>query len=85
VLAGGAIANEMGGHSPAPSAGFWVNDPPPDGTKVRTTCDMSTRQTLPVTHKGNPISFMRDKVGWHHHVPNEGEIDGILTELETVS
>jgi transketolase len=35
------------------------------------------------SHKGYPISFMQDKVGWHHHVPNEGEIDGILAELET--
>ena len=36
------------------------------------------------SHKGYPISFMRDKVGWHHHVPTEDEIDGILAELETV-
>lgn len=35
------------------------------------------------SHKGYPISFMQDKVGWHHHVPNEDEIDGILAELET--
>jgi transketolase len=37
------------------------------------------------SHKGYPISFMRDKVGWHHHVPAEDEIDGILAELETFS
>ncbi len=36
------------------------------------------------SHKGNPISFMKDKVDWHHHVPNEAEIDGILAELEVV-
>ena len=35
------------------------------------------------SHKGYPISFMQDRVGWHHHVPNEDEIDGILAELET--
>jgi transketolase len=35
------------------------------------------------SHKGYPISFMMDKVAWHHHVPNEAEIDGILAELET--
>ncbi len=36
------------------------------------------------SHKGHPISFMTDNVAWHHHVPNEDEIDGILAELETV-
>lgn len=34
------------------------------------------------SHKGHPISFMSDNVAWHHHVPNEAEIDGILAELE---
>ena len=37
------------------------------------------------SHKGNPISFMRDNVAWHHHVPNEAEIDGILAELEAIT
>lgn len=36
------------------------------------------------SHKGYPISFMMDNVAWHHHVPNEAEVDGILTELEAV-
>ncbi|MCA0296255.1 MAG: transketolase [Actinobacteria bacterium] len=36
------------------------------------------------SHKGHPISFMSDNVGWHHHVPTETEIDGILSELERV-
>lgn len=42
------------------------------------------RPTLIVSHshKGYPISFMQDKASWHHHVPNETEIDGILSELE---
>ena len=34
------------------------------------------------SHKGHPISFMSDNVAWHHHVPTEAEIDGILAELE---
>jgi len=36
------------------------------------------------SHKGHPISFMSDNVAWHHHVPTEAEIDGILSELERV-
>lgn len=34
------------------------------------------------SHKAYPISFAMDKAGWHHHVPDDAEIDGILTELE---
>lgn len=34
------------------------------------------------SHKGHPIPFMSDNVAWHHHVPNEAEIDGILAGLE---
>lgn len=33
------------------------------------------------THKGHPISFMSDRVTWHHHVPTPDEIDAILHEL----
>lgn len=33
------------------------------------------------SHKGYPISFMTDKVTWHHHVPTPDEIDAILGEL----
>ena len=33
------------------------------------------------SHKGHPISFMSDKVTWHHHVPTPDEIDAILGEL----
>lgn len=33
------------------------------------------------SHKGYPISFMSDKVTWHHHVPTPDEIDAILGEL----
>lgn len=36
------------------------------------------------SHKGHPISFMSDNVAWHHHVPSEAEIDGILAELENL-
>jgi len=34
------------------------------------------------SHKGYPVSFMMDNVGWHHHVPTSDEIDRILIELE---
>ncbi|MDN5571076.1 MAG: transketolase [Propionibacteriaceae bacterium] len=34
------------------------------------------------SHKGHPISFMSDQVGWHHHVPTPDEVDGILAELD---
>ena len=37
------------------------------------------------THKGHPISFMSDNVGWHHRVPSADEIDAILTELEAIA
>jgi transketolase len=33
------------------------------------------------THKGHPISFMRDQVGWHHRVPTEEELAAALAEL----
>ncbi len=34
------------------------------------------------THKGNPISFMHDRVEWHHRVPSAGQVDAALRELE---
>jgi transketolase len=34
------------------------------------------------SHKGHPVSFIADQVGWHHHVPSDSEIDRILEELE---
>jgi transketolase len=33
------------------------------------------------SHKGHPVSFMMDKASWHHHVPTDEEIDGIMAEL----
>ena len=36
------------------------------------------------SHKGHPISFMSDRVGWHHHVPTADEVDAIWAELEVV-
>ena len=37
------------------------------------------------THKGQGISFMRDKAAWHHKVPNAGEIETALKELDEVT
>jgi transketolase len=33
------------------------------------------------THKGYPISFMRDQVKWHNSLPSPGEFDTALQEL----
>jgi transketolase len=33
------------------------------------------------THKGQGVSFMRDKVLWHHHVPTDAELAAALDEL----
>ncbi len=33
------------------------------------------------THKGNPVSFMRDRVEWHHRVPSADEVRAALEEL----
>ena len=37
------------------------------------------------THKGKGISFMQDKVGWHHRVPTSEELAIALKELEEVT
>jgi transketolase len=34
------------------------------------------------THKGQPISFMRDRVEWHNKVPSSEQIRAALEELE---
>ncbi len=36
------------------------------------------------THKGQGVSFMRDKAAWHHRVPNAEELALALAELEEV-
>jgi transketolase len=33
------------------------------------------------THKGNPVSFMRDRVEWHHKVPSAEQVRQALEEL----
>ncbi len=33
------------------------------------------------THKGNPVSFMRDRVEWHHRVPSAEQVDAAFEEL----
>ncbi len=33
------------------------------------------------THKGHPISFMSDRVEWHHRVPSNDELRAALEEL----
>ena len=36
------------------------------------------------THKGQGVSFMRDRAAWHHKVPNAEELAAALVELEEV-
>ena len=33
------------------------------------------------THKGNPVSFMRDRVEWHHKIPSAEQVLAALEEL----
>jgi len=33
------------------------------------------------THKGQGVSFIRDKASWHHHVPADEELEAALGEL----
>jgi transketolase len=37
------------------------------------------------THKGQGVSFMLDRVEWHHKVPNRDELEQALQELSEVS
>ncbi len=37
------------------------------------------------THKGQGVSFMRDRVEWHHKVPNRDELERALHELNEAS
>ena len=34
------------------------------------------------THKGRGVSFMQDRVEWHHKVPTDQELAAALSELE---
>jgi len=34
------------------------------------------------THKGNPVSFMRDDPAWHHRVPDAAQVEAAVAELE---
>jgi transketolase len=37
------------------------------------------------THKGQGVSFMRDKAAWHHKVPSADDLEKALQELEEVT
>jgi transketolase len=37
------------------------------------------------THKGQGVSFMRDKAAWHHRVPKAEELAAALTEIDEVA
>ena len=42
------------------------------------------KPTFVIAHtvKGYPISFVSDKVAWHHKVPDAHQVAAALTELE---
>jgi transketolase len=33
------------------------------------------------THKGYPVSFMLDRVEWHHKIPSAAQVEAALEEL----
>ncbi len=37
------------------------------------------------THKGQGVSFMRDKAAWHHRIPSAEELAAALKEIEEVA
>lgn len=37
------------------------------------------------THKGQGVSFMRDKAAWHHRIPNAEELSTALKEIDEVT
>jgi transketolase len=37
------------------------------------------------THKGQGVSFIRDKASWHHRVPTDEELEAALEELSEVA
>lgn len=62
-----------------------------DGHDMNQICKAVSRETITLgqpkcivahTNKGQGISFMSDKVAWHHKVPNEDEYVQALAELE---
>ena len=34
------------------------------------------------THKGQGVSFMRDRLEWHHRIPDDAELEAALREIE---
>jgi transketolase len=37
------------------------------------------------THKGRGVSFMEDRVEWHHRVPTDAELGQAIAEIDGVS
>jgi transketolase len=64
---------EVDGHDHGALADAFARVPAPSG-----------RPTAVIAHtvKGHPISFMSDKVAWHHKVPSAEQVAQALAELE---
>lgn len=69
----GFAVEEVDGHDPA--ALLSVLDVSPD-VRDRPLC------LIAHTHKGQGVSFMRDKASWHHGVPNAEQFAQAMKELE---
>jgi transketolase len=68
----GWVVEEVDGHEHADLLDVLSRVPLQSG---KPTCIIAN------THKGHPVSFMTDRVEWHHHVPSEQELAAALREL----
>ncbi|MBN2003848.1 MAG: transketolase, partial [Anaerolineae bacterium] len=64
---------EVDGHDPAALLAAFAGLPFEAG---KPSC------LLAHTHKGQGVSFIKDRAGWHHRVPTQAELDAALQELQ---
>jgi transketolase len=64
--------SEVDGHDYAALLGLFENLPVSTGRP---------NFIIAHTHKGYPVSFMRDRVEWHHKVPSAAQLQAALEEL----
>ncbi len=69
----GWAVREVDGHDPAALLAAFAGLPFEPG---KPNC------LLAHTHKGQGVSFIKDRAGWHHRVPTQAELDAALQELE---
>jgi len=71
----GWAVREVDGHNIAEMLDVFQNLPVQSGSP---SCIIAH------THKGHPVSFITDQVGWHHRVPKQEEVEKALLELEDI-